>query len=155
LANEENEPLKLYTHNLNFKEMQELERFRPANMKQNEHIRLILHNEVERLRRLEVEKEKVKAKLNFGALGNITIYGNNNKITLAQLSDIVDKFIIDYKEEPETLKKACGIFDRVYELSHPNKLVEMHKSKKLSDLFYSTSAGKELLAKQQELEQRQ
>jgi hypothetical protein len=121
-------------------------------MKQNEFMRLILHNEVERLRRLELEKQKTKVKLDFSALANINTGNNNKLITLAQFSDTVDKFITDYKDDKETIKKACDIADRLYKLGHPNHLVEMHKSNRLSELFYATSAGKELLAKQQELE---
>jgi hypothetical protein len=49
---DEEEPLKLYTFNLNFKEMQELESLRAPNVKKNEDMRQIIHNEVERRRKL-------------------------------------------------------------------------------------------------------
>jgi hypothetical protein len=56
MTNEEDETLKLYTFNLNFKEMQELESLRAPNVKKNEDMRQIIHNELERRKKLKVQK---------------------------------------------------------------------------------------------------
>jgi hypothetical protein len=108
LTNEQGEegPLKLYTFNLNFKEMKELDELRSPNVKKNEDMRQILHNELERRKKLKVQKDTITRDLSPMRNIPLSVVQKQppivtstivNEITITSIND-VRKYAKQFKE---------------------------------------------------------